>query len=377
MKPFCTTNLIGRKRLKEFFLNKLLTQTLFFAALSKYLLLVGCNPSPSSSVAMAYEAKSPPAHLVKTTTVNLESLITSAVYTGSLRAQRLVRIFTQEEGRITGLPYYPGDLIETDTLLVQLDDALLRAQLDKAIATHQQSRVNVQRLQKLANRQLVSAEELLRAQTEQEIARAEEHILRTRLTYTQIKAPFAGIVTARLAEPGDVVAENTQVLTIIDPASLVIDVYVSERLFSQLSLKDKVSVRIDALGTESFNGFISRLHPTIDLHTRLGIAEITLNPLPKEAREGQFCRVTIEAQMKPRLTIPYSALRRDPEGEYVFLVDTEQKAQRQAVRSGLRLADKVEVIEGLTRGQVIIVKGFLGLQNGDTVQIFDPVQERM
>ena len=349
-----------------------MSKCLVWFTLFNLLLSTACNQSSAPKQQRSEKTSTP--HWVETVTVQSEPLNTNNIYTGSLRAKKIVHLVTQEEGRIIQLPYYEGDVVTVNTLLVQLDDSLLRAELAKAIVLHQQARVNVQRLQKLAQQKLIAAEELLRAQTEQEVAQAEEAILRTRLSYMTITAPFTGIITARLAEPGEVVPQNTPVLTLIDPLSLVIEVAISERLLSQLHLQELVSVRIDALGTQNLIGLISRLHPTIDPLTRLGKVEVILKPLPPEARVGQFCRVTIDSKTTPRLTIPYSALRRDQEGEYVFLLDTQQLAQRQSVRSGLHLADKVEILEGLIVGQTVINKGFLGLQSGKEVQAIKSVK---
>jgi len=175
--------------------------------------------------------------------------------------------------------------VNKNALLVQLDDALLRAKLDKAIASHKYARINAQRYQKLAKQKIGSADELSRALMEEKIASAEEKILQTQLSYTKIKAPFAGIITSRLAEPNDVLSANTHVLTLIDPRSLVIDVALSELLVSKLKKTDRVSVRIDALGNQTFQGKISRIYPSIEPNSRLGKIEVTLLPLPKKARD--------------------------------------------------------------------------------------------
>jgi len=95
------------------------------------------------------------------------------------------------------------------------------------------------------------------------------------MLYTKITAPFAGIVTARLAEPGDVINANTHILSIIVPSSLV-DVNIPERLLSQLKRLEPASIQIDALGTQTYKGYISRIHPTIDPRTRFGRIEIAL-----------------------------------------------------------------------------------------------------
>jgi hypothetical protein len=66
--------------------------------------------------------------------------------------------------------------------------------------------------------------------------------------------------------------------------------------------------------------------------------------------------------------IPFAALRRDDKSEYVFVLDADGKAQRVNVQSGLRLAEKIEITEGLQDGQHVITRGFLGLTDGKKVK---------
>jgi membrane fusion protein (multidrug efflux system) len=229
-------------------------------------------------------------------------------------------------------------------------------------------------LQKLADKGIVSKDELDRAKTQAEIARIEENILKIRLDRTRLKAPLTGLVSARLAEVGDVVTANTHVMTLIDLTSLVVKVEVPEKLMIPFLEKksattvNAITVTLDALNTQ-FTGSITRIEPTIDPQTRLGQLEMTLKSLPPTARPGQFCRVTFSLQNQPQLVLPYRAVRRDSHGEYVFLVDSEQKVQRQPVQTGTYLAEQIEITDGLTEGQAVVTKGFLGLQTGMTVQI--------
>ena len=348
------------------------------------------NPSPSQPVrvlaavllmpmlfACARESNEPrPAprpsaktHLVEVATAEEKTLGRSSVYTGTIRARRSLRVFTQEEGRITELPHYEGDLVAEGGLLVSLDDALLRAQLDKATATRHQAELDLKRLEGLNRKKLVSEDELARARTALEVAYAEESVLRTRLSYTVERAPFAGVVQERLAEPGDVVSKYTHVLTLTDPASLVIELGVSELVLPQLQVDDPVEVRIDALGAQSFPGRILRMHPSLDPRTRQGTLEVTLTPIPAKAAVGQFCRVTVRPSGTERLLIPFTALRRDREGEFVFRLDRDNRAVRVPVRSGIKFADRVAVPEGLGHGDLVVVRGFLGLRDGMVVKV--------
>ncbi len=307
--------------------------------------------------------------LVTAVTVASQPLAQTVVRTGTLRARRIVRLHSQEEGRVEALPVYEGDKVEAGTLLVQLDDRLLRAELNKAEANRRQAEQDLVRLQRLAGRKLVSEDEQLRAETALRIAEAEESLLKTRLGYTTIRAPFDGVVTERRVEPGDAAPRFTHLLTLVDPGSLVTEVPISELILPTLAVGDAVAVRIDALGTGTYAGRIDRIHPTVDPTTRQGVVEIALDPVPPGAHAGQLCRVYLPGEALPRRTVPLAALRQDPQGEYVYTVDAEGLARRTPVRSGMSLGDRIEIVDGLADGDRVITRGFINLAAGKPVTI--------
>jgi RND family efflux transporter MFP subunit len=310
-----------------------------------------------------------PAHLVESATVVAETLRMSSVYTGSLRHRQTVRIYNQEEGRLIRLPFYEGDRVNAGDIILELDATLLIAQLDKVKAVRREAETNMKRFRQLLDEKVLSENEHLRAKTAFEVAKAEQRLLETRIGYTNVAAPFSGVVTARLVEPGDFLVRHTHVLTLADPSSLVTDLAVSEMLLSHIAVGDTVRVRIDALGDTEFPGQVVRLHPELDPRTRQGRVEIELRPVPEGARAGQFARVTFSTEALDRKVIPFAALRRDRDGEFVYRIDDDRIVHRVHVRSGQRLADRVEVLEGLGLGDLVVVKGFLGLNEGKQVKI--------
>ncbi|MDH5648827.1 MAG: efflux RND transporter periplasmic adaptor subunit [Gammaproteobacteria bacterium] len=308
------------------------------------------------------------AALVELAAVQEDSLSYRTERTGTLRAQRTVKLFNQEEGRVLKVLVREDDSVKQGQLLVQLDDRILRAELDKAMATLQQAQQDAKRLEQLKAKQLVAEESLNRALTTQEIAGAEVRLLKTRISYITITAPFSGKIAERKVEPGDVAPKHTHLLTLIDPSKLITDVQVSELALPYMKVGDDAEVRIDALGQQTFVGKIERIYPTVDSATRLGRIEVALFPVPERARAGQFCRVTLSTSQQRHLVIPFSSLRRDASGEFVFLYSDDGTIVRQSIKSGLRLADKVEILEGLTAGQRVVSKGFLGLSEGKKVR---------
>ncbi|MFV1996960.1 MAG: efflux RND transporter periplasmic adaptor subunit [Acidiferrobacterales bacterium] len=307
-------------------------------------------------------------HLVELGPVLRAPLQYAAERSGSLRALRQVKLFNQEEGRIDRVLVRQGDSVSKGQPLVKLDARILRAELGKAAANRRQAEIELKKLKSLAAKQLVSESTLELAKTKFDVARADEIVFKTRVSYMTIRAPFAGKVATRQIEPGDIAPKHTLLLTVVDPTQLVTDVQVSELLIARLNLGDRAEVRIDALGDKIYTGKILRIYPTIDPATRLGRIEVALKPVPKGARAGHFSRVTLYSSGTRPLVVPSVAVRRDERGEFVFVAGEKGNARRVAVVAGLRFADKVEIQSGLTEGQQVVVKGFIGLEEGQAIK---------
>ncbi len=347
-----------------------------FALLCLALLSAGCSDSPFGSKSAANGGDSKPAspateHLVTAITTERASISVPHERPGSLRLRRLVRLHSQEEGRITELEVYEGDAVEQGQTLVRLEGDLLRAELDAARATAAQERLDLKRLEGLVVRGGASEDEIAQARTAVAVAEAQARVLETRLAFTEISAPFAGLITARLAEPGDFVTKNTHLLSIADPASLIAEVLVSELVLPQLAAGDPVQIRIDALGGLVVPGRILRIHPTLSETGRQAKVEIAFDQIPAGARDGQFVRARFESRGIPRLMVPFRALRQDRDGPFVWVIDAADKAQRQSVETGVRITDQVEIVEGLEPGTKVITRGFLGLAAGKEVRAIE------
>jgi RND family efflux transporter MFP subunit len=329
-------------------------------------LLIGCSDGSDTP---ADERRAPSEHLVAVVAVEPAAVGGSHERPGSLRHRRQVRIFSQEEGRITDLALFEGDRVDAGELLVGLDDDLVRAELDRARATLAQAELDVQRLEDLVLKRAASDAELSQARTAVAVARADARLLETRLAFTRILAPFAGVITERLVEPGDFVTKNTHLLSVADPQSLVAEVYVSELILPRVRVGDPARLRIDALGTASFPARILRIHPQLEQRSRQGIVELSLDEPPPGATAGQFVRVTLETAAVERLLIPFRALRRDRDGEFVWVLTDAGTVARRTVASGLQVADRIEIRDGIEAGERIVTRGFLGLSEGKTVKV--------
>jgi len=312
--------------------------------------------------------KKPKIHLVEAQVITESDKGISQFRTGTLRARYEVKIHNQEEGKIISLPYFEGDRVKKGKIIVRLDDSLLRAQLAKVKANRKKAESDLSRIKSLRKESFLSEEALINVQTELAVAKADESLLETRLSYANIKAPFSGIISKRLSEEGNIAERFTHILTLSDPSSLITQVRISELLLNHIKVGDKTEVQIDALGKVFYSGKVSRIHPNIDPITRRGTVEIELNPVPAGARPGQLCRIKITTQAAKRLLLPLTALRRDTEGEFVYIVDEDNKAQKASVVTGIHMGEHVEILSGLENNQKVITKGFLRLKPGKKVK---------
>ena len=321
---------------------------------------------PACADDSATSQRKKPAHLVETTTVTLKDVSLETTLPSTLQAVRTVRIFNQEQGLLKTLPFYEGDHVKQDDLLASLDDALIKYDLNKSTATLKQAELDLKRLKNLVPRKLASEDQIAKAKTAVNIARADASHHQTRLKQTKISAPFAGIISDRLVEPGDIIPLYSHMLTLIDTSSLKVRVYVSELLLPLIKLHDAVSITIDALGEQTFDGQVNRIHPTIEADTRRGIVEIKISPAPDGALPGQLSRITLATEIKPRLMIPFDAIRHDHQGTYVFRIE-DNKAKRVNINTGIQHDEDIEILQGLNENDIVVNKGFFGLEDDKEV----------
>lgn len=339
--------------------------------LSASLLITACDNN-SSTDTDARRAQQKPHRVEVIEVVNKPVSLTQTI-SGTLEAVTKIRLYNEESGRITKLPYHEGDVVKKGTLLVQLDNELIKTDVAKAKATREQAKLDLSRLKKLLTKKISTEEEVARAETELDLAIAEEKHQLTRFKRTSIKAPIDGLITKRLYEPGDMLAQQSHILTIIDPTALRLKASLAERWIPLTKKNQPVSLIIDALGDKKFNARVVRIHPTIDATTHKGIIEILLSPVPDGATVGQFSRAKIELIATNRLIIPVHTIHYEPEGAYVYRVIEDEKgdtiAEKIFFEQGQQFASVAEILSGLITGDRIVSRGFLSLRSGKKVEV--------
>ena len=312
-------------------------------------------------------------HNVEVVIAENQPVFLQQTVSGTLEAVTRIRLYNEESGLITELPFHEGDFVKKGTLLVQLDNEILKTDVAKASASREQAKVDLSRVTKLLPKNISTEEEVARAKTVLDLAIAEEKRQLTRLQRTTIRAPIDGVISERLFEPGDLLPQQSHILTIIDPSTLQLNATLAERWIPLVQPELPVKLSIDALGDTKFDAKILRIHPTINPGTHKGVIELILNPVPEGAREGQFARADIDLKATERLVIPVHTILYEPEGAYVYRVIENDKgatiAEKVFFDQGLQFGEVTEVLSKLKAGDKIVSRGHLGLRNGKKVTI--------
>lgn len=346
---------------------KISIKTLLIFVLLMTGLLSGCdNKKESPKKRSAHALPS-----VEIAQAEIQSLNHKMTVTGTLEPNRTVHLYNQAQGMLIALPFHEGDEVKKGDLLAQLDDSIFRAEYNKANATLKQAHIDYGRLEKLAKTNLTSKELLVRAKTKIALDQAEYDLQKKRLSYTKIQAPWSGIISERLVEPGDVLPLHTHFMSLMDNSSLIVKIPLSELYLSQIKQGDDISYQVDALGKQTWSGNILRIYPQVNAQTRKGLIEVKLESIPENARPGQLARITLVTAKEEVLVIPISSIRYDQQGAYVFIVGDDKTIKRQAIITGKKYPQKMEILDGLNAGDTIVKKGLFGLRTGKKVNVIN------
>jgi membrane fusion protein (multidrug efflux system) len=286
---------------------------------------------------------------------------------GTLVAPAFAELRPEVAGRITTLTLPEGREVREGTLIAQLFDDDLRAQYRKTEAQLNIARQTVKRLSSLLEVKGVNQQEYDQALAQMQSLEADLDFVKAQLRKTQILAPFTGTLGLRQVSLGAYITPQTIVTTIRQTNALFVDFNVPEVEASLIKRGSTVEVEVDGVGKRraTIEAFESQIDATSrNLRVRAIIREGVAGLQP-----GAFARVYL-----PRATntnaylLPSGAFIPDTRDKKVFVV-RGGKAKPQVVRTGQRLRDRVEVLEGLQTGDTVAVSGILYLRPDAPVQV--------
>ncbi len=294
-----------------------------------------------------------------------------AMYSGTatLEAEADAEIIAKVGGEVRRLLVEEGDHVKAGQLLAILDDRQLRLQAAQTRAALAKAERDFNRQVELHQKGLVSAGAFEGLKYDLDNQRAAHDIASLSLSYSEIRAPFAGIVSERHVKLGQEIAVGFSMFRVTDPTPLKAAVFVPERELARLKPGQAAAVAVDALAGRSFPAVVKLVAPTVDAATATFKVTLEVDDPKGDLKPGMFSRVGIVFERRSEaLTIPRIALLDTDGSSNVFVVNAG-KAEQRAIKTGLSNAGKVEVTEGLTGTEQVVVVGQNGLKDGNPVRV--------
>jgi len=323
--------------------------------------------------------------------VTREDLYKEVTIAAEFRPYVEVALHAKVSGYVRKMNVDFGDQVKAGQLMATLEVPELQAELDNAQATEQKAQADYTNAHLIYTRlqsvnkdhpNLVAQQDLDTAEaneltTAAAIAAAKANVekYQTMVSYTQITAPFDGVVTHRYADPGTLIqagtSSDTQALPLVrvsDNYRLRLDFPVTVDYVKDVQLGDSVEVRVDSLNGKTFTGTISRFTHEVDDNNRTMITEIGVPNSNLELMPGMYATVVLKVEKHLQaLAVPTEAVAGE-KTPTVYVVNQVNQIEEHSVKLGLETADKYEILSGLHEGDLVVIGNRSGFQAGQKVE---------
>lgn len=304
------------------------------------------------------------------------------VASGQLQAKERAVIASEVAGRITAVAVDEGDAVQEGQRLLaidperrQLEAANARAVLGEAEAALGEAQRGYDRAKTLHERGIASqsllderATALSRARSRRAAARAQLGVAQRALRVAQVRAPFGGLVARREVSRGEYVMVGQPLFEIVALNPIEVEFSVSERDSARVALGQPVAVRVAPYPDEVLRGEVSVISPTIDARTHTLRVKARVPNADGRLRPGLFAHTDLGlARRENVLVVPEEAVLLRADGEVVFVVNSDGRAQRSVVQTGTQRDGLIEITGGLRAGDFVAVRGHASLADGALV----------
>ncbi len=317
----------------------------------------------------------PPPVTVTSAAVAAESWETALTSVGTLNAVQGVTLAAELPGRVVEIAFAAGGRAAKGDILLRQDTSSEEAQLPGALAQVELTRTNLERMDQLLAKGLISKAERDTAVASSEQSEAQAQNIRATIAKKTIRAPFGGHLGIRRVNLGQVLREGDPIVTLQSLDPIFVDFTLPQQQLPLLRKGLAVQVATDALPGRTLQGRVTAIDPLVDNETRTLRVQATVANAGEVLRPGMFVNVAVglPAQQKV-LSVPATAVLYAPYGDSVFIIedgaDKKGKTLRQQfVRLGPKRGDFVAVASGVKEGEAVVSTGVFKLRNGQPVVV--------
>jgi membrane fusion protein (multidrug efflux system) len=295
-------------------------------------------------------------------------VIVEALGTG--RANESVLITTQTSDIVQKINFDDGDRVKAGQVLLTLIDLEEKARLAALDVDLQEANRQLKRIANLAKNNVASEQLLDEQQAEVNALIAEMNVLKTQMRALEVRAPFDGLLGLRQVSVGALVRPGDAITTLDDLSIIKVDFNIAEVHLPSVAIGQNIRATSIAYPDEIFEGKIVSIGSRVDPATRAIQIRANINNQNFKLRPGMLLQINLQKKMLTTLTLPEASLVPVEDKHFVFVVN-DSAVTRKQVNIGLRKPGKVQIVSGLTEGELVVIEGALKLRDGSKVKVLN------
>ena len=306
---------------------------------------------------------------VQVDTLQLENVNAEFSYSGTFEPNKETKISAELQGKINTILVDAGSVVSKGQTLIQLDNSLLKLQLQTIEVQIEGLEEDVNRYTILAKADAIQGVQLEKAELGLKSAKVQRATLLEQISKTTIKAPFNGVVTAKLSEEGAFAAPGVPLLQITDITNLKFTVNIPENELSKFKLNQSYSIVVDAYPDILLTGKATMIGSKANMGSSFPVQFTVNNTSDLKIKSGMFGKVLVKSETSGKgIVIPSSAIQGAENQPQVYIVQNG-KAILQNITISNKIQNKAVVSNGLNEGDVIVTNGFINLFDGANVTV--------
>jgi RND family efflux transporter MFP subunit len=315
-------------------------------------------------------------NVTETNVVQIQKIQSHAInkqllVSGNIEGNKTVRLGFMVAGKVNHIAVEEGQSIKAGQLLASIDPENYSIAKDIADANLDQTQDEYNRLCKMHDSKSISESDFNKITNALKVAKAQQKLQANNLSDTRLYSPINGILIKKGAETGEIIGVGLPLFVISDIQKVKVNVSVPESDLRYIHIGNKANVYVSALDS-TFTGAITEIGSVAEATTRTFSIKVELKNPNMLIRPGMTAEVKIKTgKTKQIITIPPSAILHDIDNSsYIFIADTiKNQAFKRKISLGNILDNNIEVVSGVTPGELVIVSGQQKLSNGSVINL--------
>lgn len=319
-------------------------------------ILTGCSPKQNQEKTLEEKSVA-----VTVSEVKSERMEINFRYSGTIEASQTIPLTFQTTGTVEKVLVDAGDAVKKGQLLAAIDKSNSQSMYEITLSKYQQAKDAYNRLKTVHDQGSLSEIKWVEMETGLEQAKSSLALSKSNLDKCNMRAPLDGIIGKRNIEPGmSSIGITASPFELVEISTVFVKISVPENEIGKIKKGIKASFVVSALNNKVFEGLITNLSPVADVFSRTYEAKISVRNANLELKPGMVCDVVLNLKTeKEMLLIPYQSIGKDKEGNaFVYTVDPQtNRVKKQIIQTGSYNGDNVEILTGLTSGNLIVKEG--------------------